>query len=318
MNSPLPKRPLVACVGDAFVDTTTYVPVIPRSGEGVWGTPVRLNGGGTAANVASGLAKIGARVVFYGRLGNDENGDFLLKDFISRGVEVQQIVRDPDVASGVVFILVEPNGERTIIPCALGAAYTRLQPADLQPLLDNPPEAVFLTGVLCGDEPSHSSVIDLARRLKNRTRLFFDPNLRHPANSIPAKVSSGMRELAQLCDVILTGESEKIALDIQPQTGQLFVVKCGAEGARLETTAGIQARVKAHAVEVVDATGAGDTFDAAFISAGLRGYPDVDALEIANAAAGLSVRVQGARGMPDWEEILRLWEETTSKKGIRG
>jgi len=303
----------VACVGDAFVDTVTHIPEFPKSGEGVWGTPVKLFGGGCGANVASGIAKAGLKVGFFGRVGDDENGNFLIKDFLARGVDTSGVVRDPKVPSGVVFILVEPNGERTIIPCALGAAYTRVQEADLAPLILNPPEAVYLTGVLLGEDPSHSSLIGLAKSLKGKSRTYFDPNLRHPSWNIPPRILSGMQELARLCDVVLTGESEMLSLDLEPQEGQIYVVKRGARGARLQTINGIQTEVLAHQVKVVDATGAGDTFDAAYITAALRGYSEYDSLAIANVAGGLSVTIEGARAMPDWAEVIDLWQKTERK-----
>ncbi len=299
----------VACVGDAFVDTITYVTEFPKSGEGVWGTPVKLVGGGCGANVASGLAKTGAKVGFFGRVGDDENGNFLIKDFINRGVDISGVVRDPNVPSGVVFILVEPRGERTIIPCALGAAYTLVEYDDLKPLEENPPKAIFLSGVILGDEPSHTSIITLAKKVKGKTRLFFDPNLRHPSDSIPPKILSGMQELARISDVVLIGENEQNALKISPQENQLFIVKYGDKGAKIESKKGVVYFVEALKVEVVDAIGAGDTFAAAFMAAFLKGYSDIEALELANIAGGLGVTIQGARCMPAWEDVLALWKK---------
>jgi len=304
----------IACVGDAFVDMITYISEFPKSGEGVWGTPVKQIGGGCGANVASSLAKAGMNVGFYGRVGNDSSGTFLIDDFISRGVDIRGVVRDSQVSSGVVFIFVEPNGERTIIPCALGAAYTKVTPEDLAPLLKQPPAAVYFTGVLLGDEPSHSSIIGLANNLKGECTTYFDPNLRHPSWNIPPKIFSGMQELAVACDVILTGESELQALKLEPHDDQIFIVKSGDKGARLQTVDGTLAEVPAHIVNVIDATGAGDTFDAGFIAARMYGYTLEESLGIANAAGGLAVTIQGARAMADWSHVISLWKNTLKEE----
>lgn len=104
----------------------------------------------------------------------------------------------------------------------------------------------------------------------------------------------------------LAGEGELRALGLSPAAGQLYAVKRGERGARLQGPQGSYADAPAHPTQAVDATGAGDAFDAAFIAAHLRGYPDERALRFANAAAALSVTQPGARAMPSWAAADQL------------
>jgi sugar/nucleoside kinase (ribokinase family) len=89
------------------------------------------------------------------------------------------------------------------------------------------------------------------------------------------------------------------------------VVKCGAAGALVASRDGVQARVDAYPVEAIDTTGAGDTFDAAFVDAWLAGATPADALRAAAVAGALATTaLGGTEGQPtssDLEDALRSW-----------
>lgn len=297
----------VACIGSACVDIVTYVNRIPLSGEGVYGTPVKYIGGGCAANVASGLAKAGINVKLFGRVGNDKNGDFVIQDLINRNVDVSCMIRDQKAPTGEVFILVEPNGERTLIPCVIGAAYIKCVIDDYISMVDDPPKATFLSGPLLNDEPSHSSLIEIAYKLKGKSTLFFDPNIRYPFDSIPEHVKSGVKEITRISDYVLIEKNEFSALDLTIYPNQIYVIKIGDQGSYIRTQDSILCRVDAHKMAVKDTIGAGDAFNAAFMAALMKGYDPTDSLKIANFAGGLAVTIEGARCMPEWEDILDLF-----------
>lgn len=300
---------IVSCVGDAFVDIIAQVPVLPPRGEAVWCFPTHRFGGGTSANVASGLAKLGIPVSFHGRVGNDEYGDFLVDDLDSQGIDTTGVVKDPEAPTGLVFAMVEPDGERSLVVCALGTAYTQINGKDLHSVDVLSPKAIYITGVILVEEPSRSALYGLVKRHKGNTRIYFDPNVRHPGNRVPADLMKAMREISEMSDVVLAGEGEIEALGLSPVDKQLFVVKCGVRGARIDSPSGTIAQVDAYKVDAIDAIGAGDAFDAAFIAAHYEGLCDEDALEFANAAAALSVTKQGARAMPSLDDAMRLWRE---------
>lgn len=297
---------LVVCVGDALVDLIAAVERLPARGGAVWSPPLRRLPGGTAANVAAGLATLGAQVAFVGGIGDDADGDFLARDLERRQIDLRGLRRVPGATTGSAVALVEPDGERTFIACATGSAHAQIGDAELNMVESLTPAAVFLTGLLLLDEPARSATRRLAERLRGRTRLYFDPNLRQPDTTSAQAIAEAMRAVAGASDVVLAGEGELRALSLRPAQGQLYAVKRGEHGARLENAQGSYADAQAHPTQAVDATGAGDAFDAAFIAAHLRGYSDERALRFANAAAALSVTQPGARAIASWAAADQL------------
>ena len=297
----------VLCVGDALVDLLGLVPRLPVSGETVWAPPIRRFPGGSGANVASGLARLGVPVALAGRVGADEEGRFVAGDLAERGVDVSGLAFDREVGTGAVVALVEPSGERTFVACSDRAAYTRLSDGDLGDVLDPPPSSLFVTGLLLLHEPARSTVVRLVERVAGDAPVYFDLNLRTPQGGDAAAVLRAARAVAEASDVVLASEDEVRDLGLQPRAGQLYAVRLGAAGAQLSTEEGLLTAVEGHPVHPMDATGAGDAFDAAFVAARLWGYTPEDALGFANAAAALSVTRPGSRSMPSREEAERLW-----------
>lgn len=293
-------------MGDALVDLVVRVAALPGRGRTTWGPPPVRVAGGTAANVAAGVAHLGQRAAFVGRVGDDDNGRFLTADLRQRGVDVGGVVRDPKAGTGVAISLVEPDGERTFVACALGAAQSRLMDKDLASLRTRPPGAVFLTGLLLLEEPARGTAVRFARWLRETgATTFFDPNLRQPSATMPAALREAMLALAATASVVLAGEEEARDLGLTPRAGQSLVVKRGANGASVWADASEVYDVPGVAVAAIDATGAGDAFDAAFIAARLEGRSEREALAFANVAAALSVERLGARAMPDREAVER-------------
>jgi len=263
--------------------------------------------------VAVGLATLGIQAAFIGRIGDDADGRFLEGDMARHTIDLRGLRRDSEAATGTAVALVEPSGERTFIACALGAAHTRLTDDDLRIINDLAPAALFLTGLLLLEDPARAAVRRLAARVSGRVRLYFDPNLRQPGADAAQAIVDAMRDVAAASDVILASEREVQVLDLAPRPGQLCVVKRGDQGARLESAGETLADLPAHSVVAIDAVGAGDIFDAAFIAAHIRDYTAVDALRFANAAAALSVTQPGARTMPTWDAAARLGASAESE-----
>lgn len=301
----------VVCVGDALVDLIVQLRELPERGRTVWAAPPTRVGGGTAANVAAGLARLGQPASFLGRVGDDDNGRFLIDDLRASGVDVRGVAHDPGAPTGVAVSLVEPDGERTFLALALGAAHTRLTGLDVSPLIAHPPAAVYLTGLLLLEEPARQTTLRLAAELRQRgVPLYFDPNLRQSGAAMPSDLRRAMQTVALSANVVLAGDAEAADLGLVPRRGQLLAIKRGACGARLATHGESPFDIEGHAVGAVDATGAGDAFDAAFIAAHRDGADEREALAFANAAAALSVERLGARAMPDRGEVTRLLRST--------
>lgn len=302
----------IAVIGDAFADLTTNIIGYPPEGEATQGTPFLRNGGGTSGNIAAGLGVLGADVSLICRLGDDENGEFIKKGIEDANVDTMGIYMDPENASGVVLIAVGPSGERTIWMLAEGSAYEKLSVENLRYLDKVNPHGIFITGVMMGVQPAEDAILEILPKWKGKARIYFDPNLRYPSDGVPEKVKRGMQKLCALSDVVLTGSSEMQALGLSPLKGQIFIVKEGKQGSYLSDENGTkQFTIYPTEHVAIDATGAGDTYAAAYIFAETEGMDVKSAMEYATVAAGLAVTVKGARSTPTRKAI----EEYINKKG---
>jgi len=311
------RKSEVVVVGDVFADMVSHVIGYPANGDGTYGTPLERNGGGTGGNVAAGLGRLKVPTTMVCRLGDDETGRFLKSDMVSYGVDDSGIFLDPNTPTGAVVITVDPQGERTIFVFATNAAYGKLDLDNIAIIDKIQPKAIFLTGVLLGLQPTEDTVFSVARKWKGKARLYFDPNLRYPADAVPPSIRSSMQDLSKICDVVLAGESEMEALGLYPQKDQVFIVKCGKKGSRLINDKNETKFIAPSTPHIaVDATGAGDTFAAAFISAEIKGYSICEAMEYATIAAGISVTKKGARSMPTQEEI-RDYINVSLEEGVK-
>ena len=246
-------------LGDLMVDVVARIadPLAHASD-----TPARISvqGGGSAANTAAWAASIGTDVALVCRVGDDDRAGDL------RGVDVHAAV-DSERPTGTCIVLVEPGGERTMLPDP-GA---NDGPLPEIPLGDH----LHVVGyALLRDGPRASALAAIERAREAGMTVSVDPSswaLLRPG-AIPE------------VDLLLANEEEAKHL-----TGEM-VVKLGAAGARWGDV-----HVPAKPVEVVDTTGAGDAFAAGFLSARLNGADRREALEAGCALAARAVAQVGGR-----------------------
>jgi ribokinase len=254
-------------LGDVMVDVVARVAGPLARGSD---TPARVSvtGGGSAANVAAWAAALGEPVTLVCRVGDDERGRTSIDALGSVGVQVLAEV-DPDRPTGTCIVLVEPGGERTMLPDA-GANDA---PLPRVPLGDH----LHLTGYsLLRDGPRESALAAIERARGAGMTVSVDPSswaLIRPG-AIPE------------VDLLLPNEREAEVLGDRDGT----VVKLGARGARWGDV-----HVPAEPVDVVDTTGAGDAFAAGLLTARLRGADRRAALQAGCAAAARAVARVGAR-----------------------
>ena len=220
----------VVVIGDVFADMISKVQGFPETGGRTFGTSFMRNSGGTGGNIAAGLAVLGMDTSIVCGLGDDETGEFLLEELKQSGVNTEHVKVTAGLKSGAVPIMVDEDGERVIYVLVKGSAFEAIEPEDLLFLEEMNPDALCFTGVIIGAHPVEESAILAARRWKGRAKLYFDPNLCYPADQVPKEIKKATRELADLCDVVLTGETEMRALGLSPKKGQCYIVKCGGKG----------------------------------------------------------------------------------------
>jgi ribokinase len=253
--------------------------------------------------MAAALAHLGVPTRFLTVVGEDDYGHLAVHQLQEAGVDTSTIIFDTHSSSGVVIILIDDQNERTIIPCALGAAYEKLNASHVDALLARPAPHVLLTGVALGADPVGSSYVHLSRILPPTTTLYFDPNLRQPPETIGMELAERYREISARADVLMAGTHEIEALGLKHRQGQILIEKAGAKGAWITDADGKTVHIPAEDVDVIDSTGAGDAFAAGFVAARARSYDVLAAARCATRAGALAVQALGARVPTTWNQI---------------
>lgn len=288
----------VLVVGDANLDLVLRGDVRPR-----WDQAEQLlesadlTLGGSASLVAHGLARLGVAVRLCAAVGRDQFGDLTLDILSTAGVNITGVVRR-EVGSTGLSVILSDRGDRSILT-SLGVIDS-LAPGDLPDLAGTGHLHVaspYLTTTL---RPHLPGLISLAGAQGAGTSL--------DTNDDPAGTWVGLAELLAAPNTLFPNRTEVLrwaeASGIAEPTwadaaqriadgGPQLVVKVGSEGGVLFTAARDPMRADPPDVEVVDTTGAGDSFNAGWIAAKVAGLADHEALTWAVHAGSLSTRAAG-------------------------
>lgn len=266
----------------------------------------RLTIGGSGAILACGAARLGLRVALCGVVGDDLFGRFMREELAGRGVDIRGLAVDVNRATGVTVVLSAPE-DRAMLTATGTIGDLRaslIDPELLRASRHVHVSSYFLQRALAHDLPD---IFDEAHEVGAGTSL--DPNW-DPTGSW----DGGLVGLLSRVDVFLPNAMEAMRLarisDLDLAIARLraqaplVVVKLGRDGA-IASRAGETIRVPSFAGRVVDATGAGDSFDAGFLAAWLAGEPLDRCLSVANVCGALSARAAGGtEGQPTMEEAL--------------
>ena len=290
----------VLAVGGVDVDLVMDVERIPAHGEKVMGKFVGRLPGGTVANFACAAAQLGLGVASLSSVGADEAGKMLITDFERYGVATDFVLVRQGVETHFTVILIEPSGERSIVVVPMfnetydddylnqvipqaRAFYTMPNNADLFLRMARIARA---NGVLVMIDVE--ATVGLDRRALETLLPWVD---------IASFNEAGLETIGGEQPTV---EGARRLLAYGPDT---VVVTLGRRGA-LAVSATDVAEALGWEVAVRDTTGAGDTFNAAFLTATLRNDPLKERLAFANAAAALAVTGLGPRGrLPTAAEV---------------
>jgi sugar/nucleoside kinase (ribokinase family) len=285
----------VVVLGDVMADVVAHASGLLARGSD---TParVRRGGGGQGANVAAWLAWLGTSVALVGRVGDDAAGEAARADLAARGVALHLEV-DPARPTGTCVVIVEPEGERTMLPDP-GANDA---PSALPSGLLGPGDHLHVAGYALlreGSRPGALAALEAARSAGATTSL----------DASSAALLAHGAFAGVLVDVVRANEDELRALTGGDDPRALFslgreVVITRADGATW-TDGTTTLTAPAETGTVVDTTGAGDAFMAGLLAARSIGAAPQDALAGGCAAAARAVAVEGGRppGAPDGGE----------------
>lgn len=304
----------VNVLGDANVDM-----ILNLSDKQNLGEP-SLFSGGSSANVASGLSKLGVEVSFFGSLGNDLYGKHVIDEMKADGIDVSNLELLDNYSTAMVIGVVEENSERHFFlwPPKEGAhnQYT-FDDKSKEDLLNC--DWLHVSGISLRFSPVKETMIEAMRLCKeNNKTVSFDLNLRSELWGLSKSFKETVLEAVSLSTIVFGNLHEEFLLlfdeneenlDRNISNKQMFICRNGEKGA-LGITKNDKVTSNAISISPVDSVGAGDAFNSGFIFASCEGKDMKESLNTGNQVAAFKLLGAGARHLPT-KELLEEFRKTT-------
>lgn len=288
-------------LGDAMVDV-----ILPLSKDideitldGVVNTKATLYAGGTA-NVAINISQLGGQAAFIGRVGDDPFGQ-LFHDTLEQTGVMKNVSLSQTHLTGLAFTLVRPDGERSFISDRGANAELRYSDVD-QDVIRNS-RFLYFSGYSFQDDITSKTIQRVIQEVSSgEVSLVFNPG----APNLAAKFREFYTEIIRrYVDILILNRAEaqsligsvvelEVAKFLQTLGLETIVLTRGQEGSSIITGKGVYT-IEAHPTEVVDTTGAGDAYAAAFIHGLCRGWGEEKVGNYASNVAAKAVAVLGPR-----------------------
>lgn len=286
----------IIVIGSSNTDMVIKTEKLPVPGETILGGTFLMNPGGKGANQAVAAARLGGKVTFITKRGNDLFGNQAVGLLMREGIHTQYIVKDMELPSGVALITVDSAGENSIV-VAPGSNGNLLQ-EDIPPVIFDAGkyEILLLQLEIPMDTVEYCAISAYDRGIKvilnpAPARQLSDNLLVHTWLITPNETEAETITGVSITDI---ASAERAAGLLQERGVKNVIITLGDSGAfvKSENYTGLIPGVK---VIPVDTTAAGDVFNGALAVAISEGKNIVDAVNFANKAASISVTRMGAQ-----------------------
>jgi 2-dehydro-3-deoxygluconokinase len=272
--------------------------------------------GGAESNFAIGINRLGHSSGWISKVGNDPFGEYLLSFIRGEGVDVSKVKIDNDAQTALYFKEFHELKDPIVYYYRAGSAASRMEPADLDEEYISNARILHLTGITPALSESAKKTIYRAIEIakKHNVMVSFDPNIRRKLWK-DEECRQVLLDLITKVDIILPGISEceflfgesnpeKACAKLLSMGPKIVAIKLGKNGCIVADKNGIQ-RVKGIVIEkVVDSIGAGDGFDAGFITGILNNWDIKECGRLANDVGGFVTTVSGdIEGLPTLRDI---------------
>ncbi len=309
-----------------------FNPVIPPFQSLVQADTFKKYLGGSPANIAVGLARLGKKVGFIAKVSDDQFGDYVTKFFEDEGIDTSHITRAQNGEKlGLTFTEMLSPSESSILMYRDGVADLMLEPADVDEEYIASAKAILISGTALCQSPSREACLKamyLAKKVG--TKVIFDVDYR-PYNwksadeiaiyySIVAENSDmvmGSREEYDLTEAIIAPgrTDEETASYWMSKGNKIVIIKHGKKGSTAHTPDG-DFNIKPFPINATKSFGGGDGYGSSFIYGLLEGWDIIDCLELGSASASLLVNAHGCSlFMPTLDEIKAYIKDCKDKYG---
>ncbi len=270
--------------------------------------------GGAPANVAVGIARLGGKSAFIGRVGDDPFGRFMAKTLADERVNVTHMRLDPAHRTSTVVVDLDDHGERSFTFMVRPSADLFLEPADLPTFSAG--EWLHVCSIALSAEPSRSATFQAMADIREAGGyVSFDPNIRPDLWPDENALRRCLEQALQSADVVklsveelafLTGDAdvrEGLNTLMERCPARLVLVTQGKEGV-IAWHQGAVKHYPATPVQCVDTTGAGDAFVAGLLYGLAAGQELVPAIALAQRCGALATTAKGAMTALPWQHYL--------------
>ena len=313
----------VCVLGSINMDLVVKVNDIPRVGETILSQSFEKIAGGKGANQAVAAKRCGAEVSMIAKIGKDENGQILKNKLQEDNIDVKYVFEDKKEATGMAFIMVNENGNNSIIVVA-GSNMT-INEYEIESSVEKIKESDILIA-------QFETAEEMTLKAFKRAKKFGKVTILNPA---PAKEIN--EELLKVTDIIVPNETEAEVLtgvtietlEDANRAGRVFlekgvkfvIITLGAKGAAVIGKDFCEL-VPAYKVKAIDTTAAGDSFIGGLSSKldfkNINKETLIKAVNFGNKVSSISVQRKGAQpSIPYLKEIEEIyWEINYIKKLI--
>ncbi len=290
--------------------------------------------GGSPANIAVGLSKLGKKVGFIGKVSNDQFGTFVTDFFDEHNIDTSNIVRGSEGESlGLTFTEIKSESESSILMYRTGVADLNLHPSEVNEDYIKKAKFLVVSGTALSKSPSREAVfVAVEYAKKHNVKVIFDVDYREYSWANDFEIPIYYSLVAKSSDIIL-GSREEITLmenlidkdnvdDIKSAKrlfacgNSIIIIKHGKEGSACYTSNGETYKVKPFPIKLLKSFGGGDGYASSFIYSLLQGKEIPKALEFATASASILVSAHScSEAMPTVEEVEKFIKEKKEEFG---
>lgn len=262
--------------------------------------------GGSPANIAVGLSRLGKKCGFFARVSDDQLGTFVTDYFKKEGIDTSHIVRcENGEKIGLTFTEIKSETESSIVMYRNEAADLKLTVDDIDEDYIKRGKAVLISGTALAESPSREAALKaVALAKRNSIPIIFDIDYRAYNWKNEDEIAIYYSAVAREADIIL-GSREEYDLtqklikegmnDIETakywhnQNAKIVIIKHGKEGSTAYTNDGESFSIKPFPIKLLKSFGGGDGYASAFLYGIFEGWEIIDCLEFGSASASMLV-----------------------------
>ncbi|MBC1650667.1 5-dehydro-2-deoxygluconokinase [Listeria booriae] len=278
--------------------------------------------GGSPANIAIGMSKLGLNVGFIGKIPDDQHGRFITNYMKNVGVDTSEMIVDTEGhKTGLAFTEIKSPEECSILMYRDQVADLYLQPDEINEAYLKETKALVISGTALAQSPSREAILKAVQIAhKHDVTIVFELDYRpytwksteetavyYRLVAEQANIVIGTRDEFDMLENQVGGENDATVAALFAHTPDLIVIKHGVEGSYAYAKSGEVFRGKAYMTKVLKTFGAGDSYASAFLYALLKGETIETALKFGSASASIVVsKHSSSEAMPTVAEIENL------------